>query len=559
MRLFALIDSSVDRNDRPFLFISPFTIEWVESSTPTVETLTGATLPPTYSRSPRLGILVRESPTGNAIADFTEAQDVMFATGPHGFAEMTGRMMMNLYSAFSFYHRQDPMHMLVTDGRETIYEGRVEDVGISHEGLQFQAFGYYRATTDLLVSAIYSDEFQRDWFFLDSDEYTGAVKEKFFQDKANRLHMAPNQDETFSSTSAISVIGYRAPHNSITDIVELRFSYRFDMASPWKVELHRCDRDWTSLSVEWSLTGNGSLQTETNRVETFSGCEGLMFVLYYNGSATTYTGETGDEYLTISNPRVRGLTDSPLSATAVVKGLLDHIVTANPTQLSAEISEIKETGIAIDQAVYEDARPADIMTELAAIGDDQTPPQQFAVQVWEDRRLTFAPVNRETRHWYVDVVDIQVERSFSNMYNSIYAVYNLRDRGNLRTDAATTGGYGVTRMGFVDVKSVSSSLAEQFRDAAIEDQGRERPRASIKTTGLYDNLGVEHPLYLVRAGDTITLRNLPPDLGELDNLRTFRVGYTRYYAATDTLEPEPEDPIPSIAVVIARQEKGVVL
>ena len=100
-------------------------------------------------------------------------------------------------------------------------------------------------------------------------------------------------------------------------------------------------------------------------------------------------------------------------------------------------------------------------------------------------------------------------------------------------------------------------MATTHRDAFLADNSVIRPRARIRTTGLFDEMGAQHPLYRARSGDYLTLRNLPPDLGTLDNLRTFRISGTTYNASTDELELEPETAIPSLAILVARREQGV--
>lgn len=556
MRLFGLVDGHIDRHDRPAWSILPFDIQFSESSTPVLDVLNSANLPTVYSRPPRLSLLVRSGPEGEIVADFTEAVDVTFATGAHGFAELTGMMPMNLYSAFSFYHRRDPLHIEVTDGRQIIYEGRIEDIRIEPGGLFFQAFGYYRALSDLLMSAMYSDTHLVDWFELNEDDLADASPARFTLDKTNRLYIAPNKDEEFNDGSP-AVFGYRVPTLSTTQIESMLFNYYMNMSSPWTIEIHRCTSEWVSQGVIWSLVGNGSVQSGTDHFETFTPCDGLLFMLYYNGSNTVFSGDTGDAFARIANVKIRSVPTSTLTAIDVVKHVIDHVNAINPSQLLADYSELQDPGVDIDDALYHDARPADILSEVAAIGDNQEPPQQYLVQVWDGRRVHFRPPASIARSWYVDVVNIMVERSLGDQYNAVYATYNDRGRGNTRTGVASKSAFGVVRMATVDAKTTSESLANRVRDTHLADVSRDRPRATMMTEGLYDAYGIEYPLYEARAGDTMTLRNLPPDLGELENLRTFRIGGTRYDAAQNILEPEPDDPVPSLAVIVARQGANV--
>lgn len=554
MRLFGLVDNAIDRLDRPTFFGSPFTLAWATAVV--VTELAGANLPPVYNKPQRLALLVRESPTGPLLGDFTEARGVTFGTNEHGFAEIVGTMPMGVYSAFAYYHQRDPLHIELTDGREPIYEGRIEDVGISKSGLAFTGLGYWRSASDLLVSAIYSDADLTNWVILNDADLANVKPDKYQIDKYNRLALMPLQDTTYSSATNLGAIGYAVPDNSITQIVRVKFSYRFKMASPWKIELHRCSSDWASLGVVWSLTGNGSEQTATDHEVTITASDAIRFTLFYNGTATTYTGETGDQFAILAGLQVKGLDYDNIDAGHIARHLVAHISGRNPTQLITDTSAIEAPGVAIDNARYEDIHPAEILNKLAAIGDDQTPPRRYAARVWEGRRLQFGPATNNSRSWYVDVLEMAIERTLDSVKNTVYATYSAgSERGTRRTAEAAENVGQVIRMAHIPAATSSASVAETYRDTHLTDNSKAKPRATIRTLGLYDAMGVMHPLYAAKAGDTITIRNLPPDLDDLDHLRTFTIGQTRYHAYLDLLEPIPETPAPDLAILVARREE----
>lgn len=556
MRLFGRVNTQVTNEDRPFFFAGTiFTLAFrlPVGSVP----ISGALLPPVFNLPPRLSMYVMDTYDGSVLADWTEARDVVFGTNEHGFAELRGQYPMNLYQAFAFYNLNDPPHLVVTDGLETVYEGRLEDIGIDESGVAFGAFGYWRALSDLRVSALFADSDLSNWFALTDDEVAEIISDRFSVDKYNRLYAAPKKDETYSSGAAHCSFGYRVPSFSLTQIERVVFNYAFDMPSPWKVELARCAADWSELSVVWSLTGNGSLQSGTGHAVDVSPCDALRFTLFYNGTATAYTGESGDAYFRLTNLVVSAFDATAVYADEIMRVLVGEISTRNPSQLSADTSQIQSPGLALSDALYEDERPGDIANLLSALGDDQDEPRPWTAAVWEGRRLQFAPKGAWANHWYVDVASLQIERSFQDVVNTAYGVYRENGRGNRRTVEASAGVSEIVRMEAVDTSTTSETTAVAHRDAYLSDSSTVRPRATIRTLGLFDEMGAQHPLYRARAGDYLTLRNLPPDLGELNNLRTFRIGSTRYNAATDELEPEPETTIPSLAILVARQEQGV--
>ena len=70
--------------------------------------------------------------------------------------------------------------------------------------------------------------------------------------------------------------------------------------------------------------------------------------------------------------------------------------------------------------------------------------------------------------------------------------------------------------------------------------------------GLYNASGGRVPLWMMRAGDTLTIRNLPPGAGTaIDKIRKFRVKRTTYDVDNDVLTPEPELEAPSLEFLVA--------
>ena len=555
MRLFGKVDAQITNEDRPGFFGQVFTLAYRLPAAP--DAIAGALLPPVFSLPPRLSLYAVDGETGEVVGDLTEAAGVVFATGAHGFADLRGRYETNMHTAFSYYSRSEPLRIVATDGVYTAYDGRMEDIGIDDGGMTFGAFGYWRAMSDLRVSALFVDSSLGEWYDLTADEVATAVPERYEIDKSNRLYMAPTKGEKFSSAAAHCSFGYRVPDLSLTQIQRITFNYVLDAPSPWRAELSRCDADWSVLEVVWSLTGNGSAQSASGHVESVGPCDALRFTLYYNGTEAEYTGESGDVYFRVTIPVVSAFDKGTVCADDVVTALVDAVCNTNPDQLAADTSLVLCPGLTLSDARYEDAAPADIINQLCALGGSEATDGAGAAMVWEERRLRFAPRGEEARHWFVDVVLFEIERSLQDVRNTAYGVYRQDGRGNRRTAVTSRDATDIVRMEAVDAATTSAIVAEAFRDSFLLDSSRSRPRATIRTLGLFDEMGAEYPLYRARAGDLLTLRNLPPDLGALEYLQTFRIGNTRYHAETDVLEPEPEEFIPNLAIMVARREQGV--
>lgn len=237
------------------------------------------------------------------------------------------------------------------------------------------------------------------------------------------------------------------------------------------------------------------------------------------------------------------------------------VAALNPSQLDTSAALIQSPGLDLLDEVYEDANIGDVVTRLAALGDSQAPPRQWEVGVAEGRQFFFRPQG-SGRAWYVDATDLQIARTLDRLANSTYVVY--RDSGGytLRTtpvsDATSIARYGLTRRAAITADTTSATQAGVQGAAALQDRKDPLPRATISFEAVYDAAGARYPLWLVRAGDTITVRNLPPNLStSVDRIRTFRVTHTSYDLFADTIDVEPELPPPTLEVMLARRAGGI--
>lgn len=248
-------------------------------------------------------------------------------------------------------------------------------------------------------------------------------------------------------------------------------------------------------------------------------------------------------------------TPSAVTTADVIAGdILDAVNLVNPGQLSASTWWMEDPGVSVYDEIYEDDDMRAILTRLAGLGDSQTPPARWEVGVWADGRLFFRPRGSDSRDWYVDAAELEVERSLADVWNSAYARYD--DGASVTataTDSQSVTRYGLTRRHALDSRTTDTTAAQRERDAALADGATPIPRASVPITHVYTAAGTCGPLWGVRSGDTITLRNLPPNAGsDIDRIRTFRISETRYRCDTNTLDVTPEAPLPRLDVLVAR-------
>lgn len=333
---------------------------------------------------------------------------------------------------------------------------------------------------------------------------------------------------------------------------------------------------------------NMRLVTSTaNRVNTtFTNNEtaGNNVVIEVPSTANMYVGQrliiasgslTNSESVIVEaiNPGVSFTADLALNHTAgqtiqahviyadeIVKDQASAVATLNSAQLSSSTALIQSPGIDLTDRLYEDAAIGDIISSLAALGD--TSGALWESGVYEGRMLFFRPKGTVSRAWFVDATDLNVARSLEQLANSIYPVYaDINDhtlRGAAQADSTSIARYGVTRRQALQTQTTIAVTATSFAATALADHKDPQPRASVRFDGVFDALGSRYPLWLVRTGDTITVRNLPPNLSAtIDRIRTFRISHTSYDALTDTLTIEPETPPPTLEVMLARRAEGV--
>lgn len=510
----------------------------------------------------RLQVAIYTEPGGQLLADHSPlARNLRFSTGEHGFKSCSYETDMPLHEAFRLYDRPGLPHLEI-NGIGRAWEGRLEDPLIREDGLDVTALGYWRACGDAPVTALWSTTKVGEWEPTNEGQIGNHRPGRWEIDTNNRLYLAPKKGETFRNSDDVGSLHYLTPSGSSRMIVAASFSYEVMLPLNWKVQLYGHTQNFGSLALLWDHTASGAVQTGTVNI-TFSGHEGMLFGAFNNtGASATLTTDTGVSYVKITNLRVKTTTSASVYADEIARDLVAAISALNPTQLSSTTALIQSPGLDLRDELYEDEYPAGILTRLARLGDNQTPPRQWEVGVWEDRRLHVRPRGANGRTWYVDVGSVRIERTLDQLRNSAYAVYQDASNRTLRstasTNAASVARYGLTRRAPVTASTTSATQATTHRDALLEDREDPQPRARFVVDEVFDSMGARYPLWLVRSGDTIVARNLPPNLStEIDRIRRFRVSETEYNANNDRLSVTPESPLPSLEMLVARRQERI--
>lgn len=512
-----------------------------------------------------LALQIYDAPGGALLLDASpQASGVTIATNEHGFESLRANIRLSFAEAFRLYDRPGLPHVALSDAAAGVaWEGRLEDVAITDGGVAITALGYWRALADAPYTALWSDSSVAEWRPVLPSEDATREPARWQMDNNNRLYLAPRKGETFGTPNYYAgEYTYETPAGGERTITTVTFTYALFAPVGWTGFLRSQTRAWATPAVEWSLAGNGALQSGTVTQNLATPRDRICFGLYFGNAAAAYAGETGATYLRITGLRVKTTTAATVTADAIAGALATYVNGINSTQISASGALIASPALDLTDELYEDEAPADILTRLAALGDNATPPKQWEVGVWENRLLHLRVRGSAGRAWYVDAAGLELERSLETLRNAVYAVYRdaagVTQRTAAATDAASAARYGLTRRAALRADTTSATQAGVQRDAYLQDRKDPPARAGITIWAIYDAAGARWPLYAVRSGDTITLRNLPPTLsGDVDRIRTFRISRTEYKCDDDTLSVEPEEPAPSLETMLARRAEGI--
>lgn len=506
----------------------------------------------------RLSIKLLTQPDSSLIADVTGwvlADDSEFGTNEHGYSSATIALDVSYSYAMWLRAQLANAHLVISDGALTAFEGRVEDRRVEGDRLTITALGYQRSFTDLPYTALWIDtklERWRDVVPEDGAAVANVKQDMFVTDENNRIFIGMKKNQTYDTTDSAYFL-YIPPSAAVA----CSFTYSLVAPANMRARLYAINSAMTAATPLWTITSAGAVLNGTANL-TFAATDRLLLELVNTGVNITYPAEDGTDYLKITDLTVKGTTSANVYLDEIARALVANVRGTNPNQLNSSTALIQSPSFALSNEVYEDESMIDILNRLTALGDASSPPRQWEWGVWDDRRMVVRPRGSAGQTWYIDTADPTVEDTLDSLYNSVYGVYTddnsrTRLRTAMQTDSAGVARLNLTRRRAIDVDSAPQTAAVT---AALQDSKTPPPRISIPVDVIKDVNGGERPKYTVRSGDTITLPRLPVNLStDVDRVRTFRIAETRY-TLNGELTVTPEQPLPTLDVLLARRAAG---
>jgi hypothetical protein len=205
------------------------------------------------------------------------------------------------------------------------------------------------------------------------------------------------------------------------------------------------------------------------------------------GSAAQFNATFANNYV-IGNA-VQGF---KVTADEIASHIVASVAALNSAQLSSSTALIQSPDLDLLDENYIDADLGAVLTRLAGLGDNQTPPRQWEVGVYEDRQLYFRPQGNG-RAWYIDATDLSVARTLEQLYNAVAAIYQdtsgRRRVTGTASDTTSAARYGVRRVALPTAQTTSATQAGVERDAYLQDHKDPLPRAAITFEAVYDASG----------------------------------------------------------------------
>lgn len=509
-----------------------------------------------------LQIFDGSTPEGKIVADWSSVvEDLEIAKGKGGSWYVSGFVPMPIELASKWYQLDKFYHLKITPN---VWAGRLTRVRLVERGIEFIAKGYYQSLRDLNMNAFWSTQNYGLFRVLDQEDVINADPGRAFFDFNNRIYIAIIKDSEIDSSHWAGV-GFRIPSSGFPLINRISFDYEYLIPAGIGGTVDCRERlfDWSNVAPAlWTATTTGSVQTGSQTISISGGAEAISFMAW-RSSATpaTYTGETGEFYLKITNLRMYGRDGTEVRPDHIIDQMVASINNVNPDMLKASTHAIDNPGIDLTEVIIEDQKFVNVLEWLVELGDTNNNKWEAGVN---DERYLYYRQRGQGNTYYVYVDDYAIAADLENYYNVTYAIYRYPDRHNRRTATAIATDkdtFGTQLADFVNIDTTNTTLAEDYRDTHLADSNVREPITAITVTRLFDEKGISVPLWFLQPGDTVAVRNVtgitPGDLSPAKMVVESLIIRDGNNTRPPELRIEPRKPEDAVDFLIARRSAGL--
>lgn len=520
-----------------------------------------------------------ETYNGALFKDLTPyASDIEYTTNKYGFWYFTCKLRMLPGEIAELYKRRSILHVYYGDGRNTWFEGRLEDVEYSQEP-KITAYGYIRSFSDLQVTDVWSTKRVDRWQMLPEFKRSPTNKPNWTNstfDGKMQISVTKNTDPSNADLTGF----FFGPYISLPDKTTRAFS-------AINFSLSVINKPVTSLSLGIQrIVPETGLVSEPNpnawlTYPTTSGTSyidsvdimptsGVFLFLFYTSSAM-FVGETGDISAIWESVRI-GTTPSirynTLYADEILKYTVSGIYNLNPNYINPTTTYIQSPQRDIEEAWFEDLSGLDVVDFLLNIPDSNG--NQYELKIWENQKVLFRPEKTVFNTWYVSVDSFELVRTLEETYNQYRGVYSKKiypnEDGVLEKPESSQGedriyrtnwynntqsikNYGLVRQATVKLPTDSHTTAQTKAQQLASMKPVLQLKSSIPVSYVLDSYGSKKDARLVRSGDKIIILNVPaPLVEEIEN--TFWVEETKWDENNQIMTITPEAPIDTLATIV---------
>lgn len=514
---------------------------------------------------------------------------------PGGFQTADITLSAPGYQAEWWYQIMLSADIQILEAGEIIWEGRVNTIKFGRQTVYLGCMGYWIALTDLINYGFWTAYGAEGWKLATPDLHVIASDANFEKegfDVSTEGALVVYAEGALSQNKFVSAIWTKFPDISGANTPQVaprgihRIKGHIEAAGGIETlndfYLYVTDNPYIDALGSWTLikswTGGGAIDEDFD-INVSYGVDSyaVMFLVKY--TSATPQGGTPGVFIVLTDLELRATRSDDdsgiISAKKILKTLIagdSNLGFSSPEHLvlSTETLYIEDPANEILPYSVENKNVQEIATQLGLYGDNSANPKEWSPAVWGRKRFHFAPKNTDVLHWIVSKYGLsdegaEFERSLENFWAEVYAVHKGlkgRDRWTtVKDDAINKEVMPLYRRLQFTTNVVQAAVADKIRDAQYDYSKLPPQQASITISGhIMNSAGVLCPLWRVRAGDFLQIRDLTPsycesaiDATDISNpLRTFYIRETKYDLTNNELTITPDFPASRLDVLIAR-------